>query len=84
MRTAVLLFVLASWEFDSNKQRQYIMKPGVTEVFSDTVGLVRRRDGPVKICQATQGCPQVPPLMARRLRDNLPASISDFPFTSIT
>ena len=32
MRTAVLLFVLASWEFDSNKQRQYIMKPGVMEV----------------------------------------------------
>ena len=44
MRTAVLLFVLASWEFDSNKQRQYIMKPGVTDVFSDTFGLVRRRD----------------------------------------
>ena len=44
--------VLASWEFDRSKQRENIMKPGVTEVFSDTFGLVRRRDGPVKICKA--------------------------------
>ena len=28
------------------------MKPGVTEVFSDTFGLERRRDGPLKICKA--------------------------------
>ena len=76
--------MLASWEFDRSKQRENIMKPGVTEVFSDTFEPVRRRDGPVKICQATQGCPQVPPLMARRLRDNLPESISAFPSTSIT
>ena len=76
--------MLASWEFDRSKQRENIMKPGVTEVFNDTFEPVRRRDGPVKICQATQGCPQVPPLMARRLRDNLPESISAFPFTSIT
>ena len=45
---------------------------------------VRHRDAPVKTCPATQGCPHVPPLMARWLRGNLPASISDFPFTSIT
>jgi len=32
-----------SWEFDRNKQRENIMKPGVTEVFSDTFGLVRRQ-----------------------------------------
>ena len=55
MRTAVLLFVLASWEFDSNKQRQYIMKPGVMDVFSDTFGLVRRRDGPCKLCVILNG-----------------------------
>ena len=42
----------SSWEFDRNKQRENIMKPGVTEVFSDTFGLVRRRDGPVKNCKA--------------------------------
>ena len=82
MRTEML--VLASWEFDRSKQRENVMKLGVTEVFSDTFGLVRRRDGPVKTCQATQGCPQVPPLMARRLRDNLLASISAFPSTSTT
>ena len=35
--------VLASWEFDRSKQRENIMKPGVTEVFSDTFGLVRRQ-----------------------------------------
>ena len=76
--------MLASWEFDRSKQRENIMKPGVTEVFSDTFEPVRRRDGPVKICQAAQGCPQEPPLMARRQRDNLPESISAFPSTSIT
>ena len=76
--------MLASWEFDRSKQRENIMKPGVTEVFSDTFEPVRRRNGPVKIYQATQGCPRVPPLMARRLRDNLPESISAFPSTSIT
>ena len=36
-------------------------------------------DGP-----ATEGCLHVPPLMARWLRGYLPASISAFPFTSIT
>ena len=55
MRTAVLLFVLDSWEFDQNKHRQYIMKPGVTGVFSDTFGLVRRRDGPCKLCVILNG-----------------------------
>ena len=55
MRTAVLLFVLASWEFDSNKQRQCIMQPGVMDVFSDTFGLVRRRDGPCKLCVILNG-----------------------------
>ena len=45
---------------------------------------VRHRDAPVKTCPATQGCPHVPPVMARWLRGNLPANISDFPSTSIT
>ena len=45
----------SSWEFDRNKQRENIMKPGVTEVFSDTFGLVRRRDGPVKLCVILNG-----------------------------
>ena len=45
---------------------------------------MRHRDASVKTCPATKGCPQVPPLMARWLRDNLPASIIAFPFTSIT
>ena len=45
---------------------------------------VRHRDAPVKTCPATQGCPHMPPLMARWLRGNLPAIISAFPFTSIT
>ena len=47
--------VLASWEFDRSKQRENIMKPGVTEVFSDTFGLVRRRDGPCKLCVILNG-----------------------------
>ena len=34
----------SSWEFDRNKQRQNIMKPGVTEMSSDTFGLVRLVD----------------------------------------
>ncbi len=42
----------SSCEFDRNEQRENIVKPGVTDVFSDTFGLVRRRDGPVKICKA--------------------------------
>ena len=44
---------------------------------------MRHRDASVKTCPATEGCPHVPPLMARWLRGNLPASISVFPFTSI-
>ena len=47
--------VLASWEVDRNKQREIIMKPGVTEVFSDTFGLVRRLDGPCKLCVILNG-----------------------------
>ena len=42
----------SSWEFDRNKQRENIMMPGVKDVFSDTFGLARRRDGPVKICKS--------------------------------
>ena len=44
---------------------------------------MRHRDASVKTCPATEGCPHVPPLMARWLRGNLLARISAFPFTSI-
>ena len=68
---------------DGSRQRLYVgSETTLAEVQAQLQ--MRHRDASMKTCPATKGCPHVPPLMARRLRDNLPESISAFTSTLIT
>lgn len=59
------------------------MQPGKTWVFSDTLGLLRDRQGDVHVTAPTRRYPQVAEVLARWLTDRLPEDSRQFRFTSM-
>lgn len=59
------------------------MQAGKTWVFSDTLGLLRDRQGDLHLTSATRRYPQVAEIFARWLTDRLPDESKGFAFTSM-
>jgi len=78
-----VLLTLKRWPFYRNPWRKNVMQPGKTWVFSDSLGLLRDRQGDVHLTAPTRRYPQVAELLGRWLGDRLPAEAKDFTWTSI-
>merc|ERR1712048_488023 len=78
-----MLKVLNHWSFMKNNTRLNVMKKGQTWVFSDTLGLLRDRQGDIHLTAPTRRYPQVAELFARWLTDRLPKDVETFKFTSM-
>jgi len=78
-----VLMTLKRWPFFRNPWRKNVMQPGKTWVFSDTLGLLRDRQGDVHLTAPTRRYPQVTELLARWLTDRLPKDVKSFRFTSM-
>lgn len=78
-----VLLTLMRWPFFRNPWRKNVMQPGKTWVFSDTLGLLRDRQGDIHLTAPTRRYPQVAELLARWLTDRLPAEAKQFTFTSM-
>jgi len=84
IRECEVLRVLRMWRFAKNDSRQNVMPEGQDFVFSDTLGLIRARDGRYMEKEATKEFPDVTRLLCQWFKDNKPAEMQDdFPFTSI-
>jgi hypothetical protein len=82
---ADILKVLKKWAFHKNDVRLNVMPEGEKFVFSDTIGLVRTRDGRYMVNGITEAFPNVYHLLQKWLRDNTPKEYSQaFPSTSIS
>ena len=80
-----VLKVLRLWHFNHNRTRANVMPAGVDSVQSDTLGLVRSRDGRVLATISTVKFSNVFALLCRWLRDHHPDGLAmSFPFTSIS
>lgn len=81
---AEVLKVLRQWRFAKNDTRQNVLPEGQEYVFSDTLGLIRARDGRYMEKEATREFPEVTKLLGRWMRDHSPDEFgAPFPFTSI-
>eukprot|EP00928_Gymnodinium_smaydae_P046569 TRINITY_DN31025_c0_g1_i1.p1 TRINITY_DN31025_c0_g1~~TRINITY_DN31025_c0_g1_i1.p1 ORF type:complete len:546 (-),score=161.89 TRINITY_DN31025_c0_g1_i1:110-1672(-) len=78
-----VLRVLNRWSFSKNPHRRNVMKEGQDWVFSDTLGMLRDRQGDIHLTASTRKYPQVSELFARWLTDRLPEECKDFKFTSM-
>mmetsp|Transcript_20218 Transcript_20218/g.56923 ORF Transcript_20218/g.56923 Transcript_20218/m.56923 type:complete len:502 (+) Transcript_20218:77-1582(+) len=78
-----VLLTLKRWPFFRNPWRKNVMQPGKTWVFSDTLGLLRDRQGDVHLTAPTRRYPQVAELLSRWLTDRLPEETKNFTFTSM-
>lgn len=78
-----VFLTLKRWPFFRNPWRQNVMKPGQEWVFSDTLGLLRDRQGDIHLTAPTRRYPQVAELLARWLTDRLPTEAKGFKFTSM-
>mmetsp|Transcript_35734 Transcript_35734/g.81993 ORF Transcript_35734/g.81993 Transcript_35734/m.81993 type:complete len:499 (-) Transcript_35734:156-1652(-) len=78
-----VLQTLQRWNFAKNVWRQNVAPDGQDWVFSDTLGLLRDRQGDVHLTAPTRRYPQVAELIARWLTDRLPPETKDFKFTSM-
>ena len=80
-----VLKVLRLWHFNHNRSRANVMPAGVDSVQSDTLGLVRSRDGRVIATMNIVKYNNVFALFCRWLRDNPPDGLAmSFLFTSIS
>eukprot|EP00418_Pyrodinium_bahamense_P099847 CAMPEP_0179048352 /NCGR_PEP_ID=MMETSP0796-20121207/19666_1 /TAXON_ID=73915 /ORGANISM="Pyrodinium bahamense, Strain pbaha01" /LENGTH=343 /DNA_ID=CAMNT_0020744821 /DNA_START=92 /DNA_END=1119 /DNA_ORIENTATION=+ len=78
-----VLLTLKRWAFFRNPWRQNVMREGQEWVFSDTLGLLRDRQGDIHLTAPTRRYPQVAELIARWLTDRLPKEAEGFKFTSM-
>lgn len=78
-----VLLTLQRWPFFRNPWRQNVMQPGQEWVYSDTLGLLKDRQGDIHLTAPTRRYPQVAELIARWLRDRLPQEAKNFTFTSM-
>jgi len=79
-----MLITLRRWSFMKNPFRQNVMQKGQTWVYSDTLGLLRDRQGDLHLSPATRKYPQVAELFSRYITDRLSGMKMDsFTFTSM-
>lgn len=78
-----VLLTLKRWPFFRNPWRKNVMQAGKTWVFSDTLGLLRDRQGDLHLTAPTRRYPQVAEIFARWLTDRLPEETRSFTFTSM-
>lgn len=75
--------VLGVWGFARNVTRINVMKKDQEFVWSDTLGLLRDRQGDIHLTKATHAYPEVIQVLSRWLTDRLPATEArDFKWTS--
>mmetsp|Transcript_109587 Transcript_109587/g.244693 ORF Transcript_109587/g.244693 Transcript_109587/m.244693 type:complete len:342 (-) Transcript_109587:38-1063(-) len=80
-----VLTVLRAWGFYPNGQRGNVIPQGQEWVYSDTLGLIRCRDGRVALTQLSKRYPSFTKLLTRWFHSNRPPNLpSDFPVTSIS
>merc|ERR1719401_1705108 len=75
-----VLAVLRLWGFRENTSRLNVMQEGQTFVYSDTLGLVKGRDGSVIVTQATSEYPAVSKIFSMWLRDHVPPELKGVGF----
>jgi len=79
------LRILRKWAFRKNEARQNVMPEGSTFVHSDTLGLIRCRDGRYIATEPTVAYPHVMGIFNRWLKDHVSKDFQhQFPFTSIS
>lgn len=78
-----VLQVLKRWAYIRNIWRQNVMPAGQEWVFSDTLGVLRDRNGSVHLTAPTLRYPQVAEIVARWLTERLPEEAKHFTFTSM-
>lgn len=78
-----VLLTLKRWPFFKNPWRKNVMQKGKTWVFSDSLGVLRDRQGDIHLTAPTRRYPQVSELLARWLTDRLPPEAKEFCWTSI-
>jgi len=77
--------VLRKWAFRKNEARQNVMPEGVDFVHSDTMGLIRARDGRYMATAPSVLYPNVFTLFNKWVQDQKPSKYQKpFPFTSIS
>ena len=80
---ADVLEVLMLWRFHQNKARVNVMREGQEWVFSDTLGVVRSRDGRLVLSRPTREHDSFMEILCRWIRDAPPPFLKqNFPFTS--
>jgi len=76
--------ILRYWGFARNVARFNVMRKGVKWVWSDTIGLLRDRQGDIHLTKSTKAYPEVVHVLSKWLSDRLPATeAKDFKWTSI-
>mmetsp|Transcript_69094 Transcript_69094/g.182519 ORF Transcript_69094/g.182519 Transcript_69094/m.182519 type:complete len:509 (-) Transcript_69094:171-1697(-) len=78
-----VLAILKRWPFAKNPYRKNVMQPGKTWVFSDSMGILRDRQGDVHLTACSRRYPQVVELFGRWLKDHLPDDAKGFTWTTI-
>ncbi len=80
---ADVLEALRLWRFKKNKTRKNVMREGLDWVYSDTLGVVRSRDGRLVLTRPTREHPDFMRLLCTWIRSTRPFP-NTFPFTSIS
>lgn len=80
-----VLDVLRLWHFKTNRIRKNVIPAGKQSVPSETLGLVRSRDGRILATRNTQKYVSVFTLLCKWMRQHTPRELTmPFPFTSIS
>ena len=79
-----ILAILRLWGFRKNRSRQNVIPDGSQYVLSDTLGLVSDRRGATVAAMHTLAFPHFSKILNRYLRERIPASMSEFRFTTVT
>ena len=80
-----VLDVLRLWHFKTNRIRNNVIPEGKQSVPSETLGLVRSRDGRILATGNTQKYVSVFTLLCKWMRQHTPSDMTlPFPFTSIS
>jgi len=74
---------LQEWGFAKNASRENVRPEGQEYVFSDTVGLLRDRQGDIHVTSSAKSYPEVVRLLNKYLSDHMPAEMAGFKWTSL-
>jgi len=75
--------VLSTWAFAKNTARQNVIPGGQSWVWSDTLGLIRDRQGDIHLTSSTTRYRSFTALINTWLGDRLPQEVQEFKWTSL-